>query len=516
MTINRRYDKIVLIIILVSAIIRSFIAGFIDFGNDEVYYWTYALYPALSHFDHPPMLGWVIQVFSLNLTLDSEFFIRLGSIILGTVNIWIIYLIAIKLKNHKVGLYTVLLYISSIYCSVIAGIFILPDAPQTFFWLMSLYLLIQVVSKQTHFERQKKYLIYAGFTIGLAMLSKYTSVFLWGGFGLYILFFERKWFKTKTLYLSILVTALVSLPLIIWNVQNDFISFSFHGARILTSNVSLNYSSFLREFSGEIMYNNPLVVLVTFVALIAIIRKRLNIQTEYQQLILFLTVPFILAFWGVSFFRTTLPHWTGPAYMSLLIFPAIWLAQKFPKSDFPWPLKLSVVLVIAVLIFGVGQVNYGWISLDHATEMKTKGKSDFSLDMYGWDQVKDGFEEILNNDTTISAPNIIVQRWFPAAHLDYYVARPLGIKLYALGNLERIHKYAWINQKRGGIQKGMSAYYLTMSNDFNDPEDFYADDFEKIEFINAIPVIRNKQIVKYAFVYHLINLQQLPDYYLRN
>ena len=148
--------------------------------------------------------------------------------------------------------------------------------------------------------------------------------------------------------------------------------------------------------------------------------------------------------------------------------------------------------------------------------MKTKGKSDFSLDMYGWDQVKDGFEEILNNDTTISAPNIIVQRWFPAAHLDYYVARPLGIKLYALGNLERIHKYAWINPKRGGIQKGMSAYYLTMSNDFNDPEDFYADDFEKIEFINAIPVIRNKQIVKYAFVYHLINLQQLPDYYLRN
>ena len=111
MRINNKYDKIVLILILVSAIIRAIIAQLIDFGNDEVYYWTYALYPALSHFDHPPMLGWLIQIFTFNLSFDSELFIRMGSIILGMANTWFIYIIAIKLKNHQAGLFTVFLYL---------------------------------------------------------------------------------------------------------------------------------------------------------------------------------------------------------------------------------------------------------------------------------------------------------------------------------------------------------------------------------------------------------------------
>ena len=156
MRLKNKYDKIVVILILVSAVVKVFIAQSIELGNDEVYYWTYALYPALSHFDHPPMLGWVIQLFTFNLTFDSELFLRFGSIVLGMGSTWLIYLITKTIKNNKTGLYAVLLYLSSIYCFVIAGIFILPDAPQTFFWLLSVYLLIYVVTIQIDFERQKK------------------------------------------------------------------------------------------------------------------------------------------------------------------------------------------------------------------------------------------------------------------------------------------------------------------------------------------------------------------------
>jgi len=75
--------KSLLILIIVSTAIRALIAGFIELGNDEVYYWTYALYPDLSHFDHPPMVGYVIQMFTLNLNLSGEFFIRLHSFFSG-------------------------------------------------------------------------------------------------------------------------------------------------------------------------------------------------------------------------------------------------------------------------------------------------------------------------------------------------------------------------------------------------------------------------------------------------
>ena len=136
---EKKIYKVLVLLIGISAIVRAFFAWALEFGNDEVYYWTYALYPDLSHFDHPPMVGFVIQLFSLDLLFNNELFIRLGSVILGSVNTWIIFLIGKKIKDSLTGLYAAFLYTSSIYCFVIAGIFILPDTPQLFFWLLSLY-----------------------------------------------------------------------------------------------------------------------------------------------------------------------------------------------------------------------------------------------------------------------------------------------------------------------------------------------------------------------------------------
>ncbi|MEZ5199138.1 MAG: glycosyltransferase family 39 protein [Bacteroidales bacterium] len=95
--------KPVFILIGLSTVIRILLAWSLELGNDEVYYWTYALYPDLSHFDHPPMVGWTIQFFSLNLLFDSELFLRMGSIVLGSFNTWFMYLIGRRLKDEQTG-----------------------------------------------------------------------------------------------------------------------------------------------------------------------------------------------------------------------------------------------------------------------------------------------------------------------------------------------------------------------------------------------------------------------------
>ena len=96
-------NRAILVLLLCSFILRAFIAGFIELGNDEVYYWTYAKFPALSHFDHPPMVGLVIQFFTLNLTFDSEFFIRLASLVFGTLSTGLMFLIGRQIKNPLTG-----------------------------------------------------------------------------------------------------------------------------------------------------------------------------------------------------------------------------------------------------------------------------------------------------------------------------------------------------------------------------------------------------------------------------
>ena len=58
---------------------------------------------------------------------------------------------------------------------------------------------------------------------------------------------------------------------------------------------------------------------------------------------------------------------------------------------------------------------------------------------------------------------ILATRWFPAAHLDYYVARPNGTVVKTMGPIEKTHKYGQITEKRGGITLSEPFYYIESS-----------------------------------------------------
>ncbi len=230
-------------LIVISTVIRGFLAATLELGNDEVYYRLYALYPDWSHFDHPMMVGIVMQVFSLNMLLQSEFFLRLGSIIIGAFNIWMMFKIGKTIKNERTGLYAALLYVASIYATVITGIFILPDTPQSLFWLLSIYLMIVTLPAGPQFRGAAKRMLLLGLTLGLGLLSKYTTAYLWLGAGLYVVFFRREWFKSLSFYTSAIISAICILPIIVWNVQNDFISFTFHTERVEVAGYSYKFHS---------------------------------------------------------------------------------------------------------------------------------------------------------------------------------------------------------------------------------------------------------------------------------
>ena len=136
---ENKIDKYIAWLLIVSALVRGFLAAFLEFGNDEVYYWTYAMYPDWSHFDHPGMVGWLMQIFSLNLLFSSEFALRLSSIIFMTIDTFIIYKLGCLVKNKLAGFYAALLYTASLYCFIITGIFIMPDTPLMMFTLLSVW-----------------------------------------------------------------------------------------------------------------------------------------------------------------------------------------------------------------------------------------------------------------------------------------------------------------------------------------------------------------------------------------
>ena len=496
--------KPIYLLLLTSLVIRAFLAGWMELGNDEVYYWTYAMFPDWSHFDHPGMVGWIIQLFSLNLLFDSEFFLRLSSVVFMTLNTWIVYQIGNALKDEATGLRAALLYTASVYAFVITGIFILPDTPLCFFWLLAFTMLLK--------PRNGKYLTLFGLFAGLAMLSKYSGAFLWLGFGLYLLCFERKTLKNPYLYLSLLLTAICCLPILYWNLQNDFISFRFHGGRI--GGGTFNPSSLGTEIAGEFFYNNPVNYVLALLAVIAAFRKKIPMATSAQRLILLTALPMIGIFLFFSMTRPTLPHWSGPAYNLLILLSACWM-ETLGGLRRRRLVTASLALLALILVIGVAEIKTGMIPLDRHTNERELGRDDFTLDLFGWRQLGPKFAAVREREIAAGRMGendpIIGNNWFPTANIDYYAARPLGLKVLGYGPLNRIHKYQWINEERGGFQQGANYWYLADSHYFIDPENAYAyTNFKKIQLVDVIPIERKGKTVRNIFVYECLSLVYGP------
>ena len=524
---NNKIDRYITYLLIISVLVRGFLAAFIEFGNDEVYYWTYAMYPDWSHFDHPGMVGWLMQIFSLNLLFHSEFALRLSSIIFMTVDTYIIYRLGCLVKNKLAGFYAALLYTASPYCFVITGVFIMPDTPLMLFTLLSIWCFLssfrptvgsgEISSVAGDFStplrsaRNDGLLVLAGLFAGLALLSKYSAIFIWVGVGLYILIFDRKQLKNKYLYLSALISIICMLPVLIWNMQNDFVSFTFHGDRVSFFG-KIQLLDFLAEFLGELGYNNPINYVLIIIALVAFFRGRKYLDETSGRLLLCFALPFIAVFWFFSLTRQILPHWSAPAFSLLLLFPASYLADKQSITDgearLPKSIIATVSLLAIVLVFGVVEIKTGVVPLrfgERANSTRYYGEGDFTTTIYGWRSIKDDFQKIREEKITEGemkeTDGMVGLQWFPMANFDYYVANPLGINMYGLRDIDKIHKYAWINEYRGGLQKGADYWFLNESSDYYAPERYLEDEFEEIIPCDTIVVDRCGTPAKYVFVY---------------
>ena len=510
--------KALLLLIAITTLIRIIIAATMELSVDEVYYWTYALYPDWSHFDHPPMVGFVIQLFSLNLLFDSELALRFGAIIISIGNTLTIYSIGKSIKNPLTGLYAAILLNASIYCSVLAGNFILPDTPQLLFWLLSLKFLIASLPEKSIRKKESAYFLIASVFAGLAILSKYHGVFIWAGIGLYAIFYNRNWFKKPAFYIGGIVSGLFALPILIWNIQNDWISFNFHGERV-TNDLVLRLDYLFRELFGQVAYNNPINYVIIVLALLSAYRRKLSIPSKYIRLLLLNGLPIWIVFTSFSLFRQTLPHWTGPAFTPLLLLAAVFIYDKTSRLDlskkhilFPKIIKSAIFLLYSLLLLAWALINYFPGTIGKKEEISKYGDTDFTLDMFGWDQIRAGFEQIVKKDVadgkmSLDAP-IISPKYFPGTEIDYYIAKPLGKKVLQYGALEDIHKYAWINQVRGELKTGEDAYMISTSNWYKDPYLYYDDYFAEIIPVDTISINRSGNLAYYAFIYHLKNYKK--------
>lgn len=496
------YKKIVIVLIIAFTILRAIVAFTTELGGDEAYYWFYSQQLKWNYFDHPPMIGLWVRIFTANLLFENlEGFVRMGSLLGCAASSWFIFKICSILHSERAGLFAVCLYNVSFYSAVTAGLLTMPDSPQMVFYTLALLMLVKITLNENNWLHW----ILFGIASGLCIMSKVHGVFIWVGLGLFVLLRKRAWLKKPHLYVALAVSLLITLPILIWNLKYNFVTYRFHSDRVTINDNEINILSFAREITSHVFFNNPFNVILIILALVAY-RKQKIVRIEALTIFNFIGLPLAVLLLIISLFRdTTLPHWSGPAYVALMPIAAIRLAEINKIDLFPKWIKAGIIGFILFLI-GWKSVLYFFPGTYGSQNEYELGKGDVTLDKHGRKKAGQEFAALYKNEVSKgimpkNAP-VVYYKWW-AAHIEYYFCHPYGIKVIGLGAINNLHEYMWMNKKRKDDVDFTAAYCITPSEDRDDMKAHYSPYYSRIDSVTVIKCFRGNQPSRNFFIYRL-------------
>lgn len=349
--------------------LRLLAMAFVTLIPEEAYYWMYSQHPALSYFDHPPMISWTI---GLGTTIfgDTEFGVRIMGHLLMLGASFLMYRFGRAWFSPQAGLLSaMLLQILPVYFG--AGFIATMDSALLFFWMLCLVGLTDALRE----NRWWGWYI-AGVALGLALLTKYTGIFLAGGTGLAMLVHRpwRRHFLTVHPYVAFLLAAMLFSPVIIWNAQHDWASFRFQFMDRWDGE-ALSLLDILTFFEMQILILTPVLFWAGCLFVSHLPRNRTLLTTPHALMGLFFSAPLLMIMAHKSLRYGVHINWTLPAYLSILPAFAQWLMTgennqenpgKHPgmwRQGLKWTLMLCVVVNLAAASYLlILQPRLQWIS----------------------------------------------------------------------------------------------------------------------------------------------------------
>jgi dolichol-phosphate mannosyltransferase len=415
---NRITADPVLVLIATGILIRGLFLGFLNLLPEEAYYWNYSRHLDIGYLDHPPMVAWLIY-FSETILGKSELAVRLPAFLSWFLLAFFMY----RFTENTVGKgaakpVLLLLAILPIFMSV--GFLMTPDAPFYACWAGALFFLERAIV-----GKRATYWYGAGICFGLGLLSKYTMGLIVPATVLYLLIDKqsRHWLRRPQPYLALLIGLLLFMPVILWNLQHDWLSFSFQLTRRWSGGMNFN----LHILIGSILVLiTPLGLYEAVKALLNCRRNRVAIcetdplkARQHLFFSIFTLVPLAI-FIIHSVQGQPKLNWTGPAWLAILPLLAVNLSGNRVRASQTKQRSISIrwlVTASLLLIFYAG--GFGYL----VAGMPGLQKSDGMKLPTAWKAFGNRIEEIETEleSKTNSEPIIIgLDQYWLASQISFY------------------------------------------------------------------------------------------------
>ncbi|MGC8603775.1 MAG: glycosyltransferase family 39 protein, partial [Desulfomonilaceae bacterium] len=255
------------------------------------------------------------------------------------------------------------------------------------------------------------YFFLTGTAAGLAMLSKYTGVLILPAILFWLLLSKRyrHILTKKEPWMGVMIAALLALPIIWWNYQNDWASFK----HILF--IGSAYKGFWRRVSDGVGYQlaqlltiSPLFYCALIGAIFSSIVSEYRNHNEEKLLLLMMGTPLLL-FTVLAFKGHAEANWAVMGYLSTGILTVMALLDhrdittQFISKRFGVRRFVSIATILAVLSVFVITIHV-WVGLVPAFFEKHLGKADRIVwETRGWNGLGKYLKGQIKKDDVVAA-----------------------------------------------------------------------------------------------------------------
>ncbi len=283
----------------ISALILFISAFFVFPANDSYYYWTWSRHLELSYFDGPPMIAYLLWV-STHIFGNNFFSINLISILCIYGSSYLLYKIVSFISSRNAAITVSLLWMMYPFATTrFIAVSMTLDGLEVSFSLLVLYMAFLWIQYQ-----QTRYIYFLSIAIGLGLLAKYNVVILL--FALMVFFVIdknlRKIYLSPHLYIGMIIALAIFSPVIVWNYQNHWISFSYQlnshkwtGGEDAINTASRHGLRGMWFYLGSCIFG-VLHILLLLMAYFKYVKKITIMNNVYNKCIIFI-IYIILLFW---------------------------------------------------------------------------------------------------------------------------------------------------------------------------------------------------------------------------
>jgi 4-amino-4-deoxy-L-arabinose transferase-like glycosyltransferase len=310
-----------LLVITVTTAFRFFYATWLPILPDETYYLQWAHHIDLSYISKGPGVAYAIAAGTAFFG-DNNFGIRCCAVLLSAGTAWQIYSLARRWYDEVTALMAVLI-VGVVPLYAIGAVVMTIDPLSAFFWLWAANFFSRALQKHglTNW-------VMAGFVVGFGILAKYLNALELVSFLAFLLIApaRRKQLARQGFWLMVLVAAMCTAPVIVWNSLHDWIGFGNlmnRGHLGTHDSFTISPSYFLNFLAMQAVVMSPLLFVAMMASIgISFARKfthRNGSLNEGELLLFLLFAPVFLMYLVLSWHLHCEPNWPAVSYLSLLI-----------------------------------------------------------------------------------------------------------------------------------------------------------------------------------------------------